>query len=506
MRIGRFMGGEEVVVRRGGRAASLQALVAHCTEYGFVFPSSEIYGGFAGVYDYGPMGAPLKRNVKEYWWRAMVQLHANIVGLDSAILMHPKVWEASGHTAHFFDWFVENRKNRKRYRVDQVVEAWVDRLRAEGREGEARRVWEAFEEALRSGRSEELTAFFRAYRVEDPEEGAPGDWGAVRRLNLMFVTWAGATDEDRQEVYLRPETAQGIYVNYLHVQRSARLRVPFGIAQVGKAFRNELIFRQFLMRMREFEQMEMQFFVAPEESEEWFDRWIDRRLRWYLALGFDRSRLRVQPHKHLAHYAQKAVDIEYRFPMGWKEVEGIHLRTDYDLRRHQEFSRKKLTYFDPFKQEHYLPHIVETSAGVDRVFLAILSEFLVWEQLDEGSGGGERVVFRCPRWLAPVQVAVFPLVRRDGLPEVARRIFDALSLHFVCAYEEKDSIGRRYRRHDAIGTPYAVTVDYQTLEDETVTLRDRDTLRQERIAIPDLIVRLKELLDWSELLRRVRES
>ncbi len=475
----------------------LRPLISHAKEYGFVFPSSEIYGGLSAVYDYGPYGVELKNNIKTYWWKAMVQLHENIVGLDSAILMHPRIWEASGHVEAFFDYFVDNKQTGKRYRFDHLVEHYIEKLERKGQKEKAQQLREALNQALSAQDTAAMKALLDEWQIPDPETPDRTTWTDVRHLRLMFDTQLGPSD-DSITVYLRPETAQGIYVNVLNVQKTARQRIPFGIAQIGKAFRNELIARQFIMRMREFEQMEMQFFIRPGEDERWFEFWKRLRMAWYRAMGIPAKDLRYKPHDHLAHYASAAVDIEYRFPVGFKEVEGIHARTNYDLSRHQEFSGKKLQFFDPELQESYVPHVVETSAGVDRVFLAVFSHAYTEEQLD---GGKRRVVLRLHPLLAPFKVAIFPLVKKDGLPEKARAIFNRLRLKYMCFYEEKDSIGRRYRRHDALGTPFAITIDYQTLEDDTVTLRDRDTMEQRRIRIQELEEILDDLLDWRHLLQ-----
>ncbi len=479
---------------------TLQQIISFCYEYGFVFPSSEIYGGLAGVYDYGPAGVELKNHIKNYWWKALVHSRQDIVGIDTAILMHPQVWHASGHTQHFFDWFVDHLKTKKRYRLDHLVETRVLQLLQANQNNTAQELQDRFTEALNNEDVDALHKILYEYNIQEPESGDPPDWTRPMKLQLMFSTRAGATTQDQLTVYLRPETAQGIYVNFLNVQRTTRQKIPFGIAQIGKAFRNELIFRQFLIRMREFEQMEMQFFTDPDSAEKWFDYWVKARLKWYTAVGIPENKLRVTPHKHLAHYASKAVDIEYKFPMGWKEVEGIHWRTNYDLSRHQEFSGKKLSYFDPSRQQHYIPHVIETSAGLDRIFLLFLSEFVRKETLEDGS---QRIVFKCPKWFAPYQVAVFPLVKRDGLPELARKVFNTLRFSFACFYEEKDSIGKRYRRHDALGTPFAITIDYQSLQDNTVTVRDRDTLQQIRIGISELKDFLKEQFSIEPILKQL---
>ncbi len=473
-------------------------IVAHAKEYGFVFPSSEIYEGVGGVYDYGPFGVELKNNLRAYWWRYMVHYHSNVVGLDAAIFMHPRVWEASGHVAMFHDPMVDNLDTKNRYRADQLIEAKIEQLRRKKKHARAEALQAALNAAMQQQDMAALGRLIEEYEIADPESGSKR-WTAVRQFNLMFSTRMGATDESSTDIYLRPETAQGIFVNFLNVQKTARQKVPFGIAQVGKAFRNEIVTRQFLFRMREFEQMEMQFFVRPGTEMEWFSYWKEKRLRWFLALGLNAERFRYHDHENLAHYANAATDIEYAFPIGFREVEGIHSRTDFDLRRHAEYSGKKLTYYDPELKESYVPYVVETSIGLDRLFFLILSEAYAQETVE----GKQRTVLRIPAVLAPYKVAIFPLVRKDGLPEKAMEIFEALRPHFNCFYEEKDSIGKRYRRQDAVGTPYCITIDHQTLEDNTVTLRDRDSMQQERVEIPRLIDIVKARTDWAEVLRRI---
>ncbi len=473
-------------------------IVAHAKEYGFVFPSSEIYEGVGGVYDYGPFGVELKNNLREYWWRFMVHYHPNVVGIDSAIFMHPKVWKASGHVDMFNDPMVDNLDSKNRYRADQLIEAKIEQLRKKKKHARADALQAALNEAMARQDMEALGRLIEEYEIADPQTGSKR-WTPVRQFNLMFKTRMGATQESSFDIYLRPETAQGIFVNFLNVQKTARQKIPFGIAQVGKAFRNEIVTRQFLFRMREFEQMEMQFFVRPGTEMEWFEYWKEKRLKWFLALGFSADRFRYHDHENLAHYANAATDIEYRFPIGFREVEGIHSRTDFDLGRHAEFSGKKITYYDPEIKDSYTPYVVETSIGLDRLFFLTLSEAYHTETVE----GRPRTVLRIPPVLAPYKVAIFPLVRKDGLPEKALEIFHQLRPHFNCFYEEKDSIGKRYRRQDAVGTPYCITVDHQTLDDATVTLRDRDTMAQERIEIPRLIEIVKARTDWAEVLRKV---
>ena len=486
-------------------------IVSHCKEYGFVFPSSEIYDGLAAVYDYGQNGVELKNNIKEYWWKSMVLLHSNIVGIDAAIFMHPTVWKASGHVDAFNDPLIDNRDSKKRYRADNLIEDQIgkyeEKIDKEVKKA-AKRFGESFDEekfratnprvldyqkkrddlheryteAMQGPNLEELKQIILDEGIVCPISGTK-NWTDVRQFNLMFATQFGAAADANNTVYLRPETAQGIFVNYLNVQKTGRMKLPFGIAQIGKAFRNEIVARQFIFRMREFEQMEMQFFVRPGEEMRWWAEWRDTRMKWHRALGFGADNYRFHDHDKLAHYANAATDIEYNFPFGFKEVEGIHSRTDFDLSNHQKFSGKKIQYFDSETGESYVPYVVETSIGVDRMFLQVMSAAYTEEKLENGE---ERVVLRIPAALAPTKVAVLPLVKKDGMPEVAQRIVDLLKYDFNVVYDEKDSVGKRYRRQDAIGTPLCVTVDGQTLEDNTVTVRHRDTMQQERVAIDAL--------------------
>ena len=486
-------------------------LVSHSKEYGFVFPSSEIYDGLAAVYDYGQMGVELKNNIKKYWWDSMVLLHENVVGIDSAIFMHPTIWKASGHVDAFNDPLIDNKDSKKRYRADVLIEEQIakydEKINKEV-EKAAKRFGDSFDEAMfrqtnprvleHAAKREELhTRFSNALNANNLEElrqiildydivcpiSGTKNWTEVRQFNLMFSTEMGSTADGAMKVYLRPETAQGIFVNYLNVQKTGRMRIPFGIAQIGKAFRNEIVARQFIFRMREFEQMEMQFFVRPGEELEWFKKWKAIRLKWHQALGFPASKYRYHDHEKLAHYANAATDIEFEMPFGFKEVEGIHSRTNFDLGSHEKYSGKKLQYFDPELNESYVPYVIETSIGVDRMFLSVMAGSYCEEELE---GGEKRVVMKFPPQLAPIKLAVLPLVKKDGLPEKARSIIDTLKFDFKCQYDEKDSIGKRYRRQDAIGTPFCVTVDHQSLEDDTVTVRFRDTMEQERVAIADL--------------------
>jgi glycyl-tRNA synthetase len=490
-------------------------LIAHSKEYGFVFPSSEIYDGLGAVYDYGQNGVELKNNIKKYWWDSMILLNENVVGIDSAIFMHPTIWKASGHVDAFSDPLIDNKDSKKRYRADVLIEEELAKIeakidkeieKARGRFGESfdekifretnvrvlenQQKWDAlhnrFAQALNNSDLVELKQIIEDNEIVCPVSGTR-NWTEVRQFNLMFSTEMGSTADSSLKIYLRPETAQGIFVNYLNVQKTGRMKIPFGIAQIGKAFRNEIVARQFIFRMREFEQMEMQFFVRPGSELTWFEQWKETRMKWHKALGFGDSNYRFHVHEKLAHYANAAVDIEFKFPFGFKEVEGIHSRTDFDLSQHQKFSGKKIQYFDPELNESYVPFVVETSIGVDRMFLQVLSASYHEEEIDAGDGKKDiRVVLRLPAPLAPVKLAVMPLIKKEGLPEKAREIIDELKFEFNCQYDEKDSIGKRYRRQDAIGTPFCVTVDHQTMEDNTVTIRYRDTMEQERVAIDDV--------------------
>lgn len=506
-------------------------LIAHCKEYGFVFQSSEIYDGLSAVYDYGQYGVELKNNIKKYWWDSMVLLHDNIVGLDSAIFMHPTTWKASGHVDAFNDPLIDNRDSKKRYRADILIEDHIAKIEAKiDKEVEkAAKRFNDFDEKLfretnpRVGdylrKIEEITTGFasamnnnnlaaiRELIIDNdivcPVSGTR-NWTEVRQFNLMFATEIGSTADGAMKIYLRPETAQGIFVNFLNVQKSGRMKLPFGIAQIGKAFRNEIVARQFIFRMREFEQMELQFFVKPGNEMEWFSHWKEARMKWHKSFGFNDDDYRFHDHVKLAHYANAATDIEYRFPFGFKEVEGIHSRTDFDLKQHQEYSGKKLQFFDPASGESYVPYVVETSIGVDRMFLQIISAAYCEEELKKEDGSTDsRVVFRLPPALAPVKLAVLPLVRKDGLPEISRKIVNELRFDFNCQYDEKDSIGKRYRRQDAIGTPFCITIDHQTAEDNTVTIRYRDTMLQERVEIDKLRDIIDEKVNIRTLLRKL---
>ena len=504
-------------------------IVAHAKEYGFVFPSSEIYDGLSAVYDYGQNGVELNNNIKRYWWEAMTLLHENIVGIDSAIFMHPTIWKASGHVDAFNDPLIDNRDSKKRYRADVLIEDQIAKIddkinkeieKARKRFGEsfdeamfrqtngrvaelvARReaLHERFSKAMNDNNLDELRQIIIDEEIVDPISGTK-NWTEVRQFNLMFKTEMGSTADGAMTVYLRPETAQGIFVNYLNVQKTGRMRIPFGIAQIGKAFRNEIVARQFIFRMREFEQMEMQFFVRPGEEMTWFKYWKEWRLRWHKALGLGDEKYRYHDHEKLAHYANAATDIEFLMPFGFKEVEGIHSRTNFDLSQHEKFSGKKIQYFDPELNSSYTPYVIETSIGVDRMFLSVLCSSYEEQKLE---GGDSRVVLHLPAALAPVKCAVMPLVRKDGLPELAHEIVDDLKFDFSTHYDEKDSIGKRYRRQDAIGTPYCITVDHQSLEDRTVTLRHRDSMEQERVAIDDLHKIIHGRVSLNSLLRKLK--
>jgi glycyl-tRNA synthetase len=489
----------------------LKKIIAHAKEYGFVFPSSEIYDGLAAAYDYGPYGVELKNNIKQYWWKSMVQYHENIVGLDAAIFMHPTTWKASGHVDAFNDPMIDNKDSKKRYRADVLVEDYLSKIEEKNKKDiakAAKRFGDSFDQAqfeatnprilkrkeemqeiknrlygaLEEERLDDVKKLIEDLGIVCPVSGSR-NWTEVRQFNLMFSTQMGSTSDATNKIYLRPETAQGIFVNFLNVQKTARMKIPFGIAQIGKAFRNEIVARQFIFRMREFEQMEMQFFVRPGEDRKWFDYWKEMRMQWHLALGIPQSEYRFHEHEKLAHYANAAFDIEFNFPMGFKELEGIHSRTDFDLKSHQELSGKKLQYHDPEIGESYVPYVIETSIGLDRTFLAVLSYAYQEEKLE---GGGERIVLKIPPFLAPVKIAVLPLVKKDGLSEKAHEILNDLRKEYNCFYEEKDSIGKRYRRQDAIGTPYCITVDHDSMQDNMVTLRERDTMKQIRIPIPEI--------------------
>ena len=503
-------------------------VISHAKEYGYVFQSSEIYDGLSAVYDYAQNGVELKKNIRDYWWKAMVQMHENIVGLDAAIFMHPTTWKASGHVDAFNDPLIDNKDSKKRYRADVLIEDYVGKLDTKIEKEvakAAKRFGDSFDKEQflatnprvvgykekgdailqRMGQSleKEDLADVKAL-IEELEIGCPlsgsKNWTDVKQFNLMFGTKLGASAETAMDLYLRPETAQGIFVNFANVQKSGRMKIPFGIAQTGKAFRNEIVARQFIFRMREFEQMEMQFFVRPGTQKEWYEQWKETRLKWHLSLGMGEDNYRFHDHDKLAHYADAAADIEFRFPFGFKELEGIHSRTDFDLKAHQEHSGKKLQYFDPEINERYVPYVVETSIGLDRMFLAVFSHSLQEEELENGT---TRTVLKLPAVLAPTKAAILPLVKKDGLPEVARKIVEDLKWDFNVAYDEKDAVGRRYRRQDANGTPFCITVDHDTLNDNCVTIRHRDTMKQQRVKISALKELIKEEVDVKNWLMKM---
>jgi len=458
-----------------------QAIISHCKEYGFVFQSSEIYDGLSAVYDYGQYGSELKKNIKDYWWKSMTQLHEDIVGIDAAIFMHPTTWKASGHVDNFSDPMIDNKDSNKRYRVDHLIEGYAETLSPEA--GDA--LLAQMDELLKENDFAGLKTLIESNKIKCSVSGTV-NWTEVRQFNLMFSTQLGSVTDEASEIYLRPETAQGIFVNFLNVQKTGRMKVPFGIAQIGKAFRNEIVARQFIFRMREFEQMEMQFFVRPGTQQEWYEKWKEERMQWHLSLGIDPAKYHFKDHIKLAHYADAAVDIEYEFPFGFKEVEGIHSRTDFDLKQHQEYSKKKIQYFDTEINQNYVPYVIETSIGLDRMFLLTICNAYAEEDLSTPEKADSRVVLKLPAKLAPIKLAVFPLTKKDGLPEVAKLLVNECKQHFYCYYEEKDSIGKRYRRQDAIGTPFCVTIDHQTKEDGTVTIRHRDSMEQERIPLSEV--------------------
>jgi glycyl-tRNA synthetase len=462
-----------------------QAIISHCKEYGFVFPSSEIYDGLSAVYDYGQYGSELKKNIKDYWWKSMTQMHENIVGIDAAIFMHPTTWKASGHIDNFSDPMIDNKASKKRYRVDHLIEGHADELENAGKKEEATALLATMDALLAASDFDGLQKLIEDNKIKCGVSKT-GNWTDVRQFNLMFSTEFGSTvsaDAEDNKVYLRPETAQGIFVNFLNVQKTGRMKIPFGIAQIGKAFRNEIVARQFIFRMREFEQMEMQFFIRPGTEDQWYEYWKEERMKWHLSLGFSKEKYRFKDHPKLAFYAKAACDIEYEFPIGFKEVEGIHSRTDHDLRSHQEYSRKKMQYFDSETNQNYIPYVIETSIGLDRMFLLLISNAYTEEDLSTPEKKDSRVLLKLPAKLAPIKLAVLPLMKKDGLPEIARELMNNCKSQFRCFYEEKDAIGKRYRRQDAIGTPFCVTIDHQTKEDNTVTIRHRDDMRQERIHI-----------------------
>ena len=500
-------------------------IISHAKEYGFIFQSSEIYDGLSAVYDYGQNGVLLKNNIKDYWWKSMINMNDNIVGLDSAIFSHPTTWKASGHLDAFNDPLIDNKDSKKRYRADNLIEDFIDKvqnkLNKEVFKNE-KRIGEKFDlkiflstnerakkynsqinnlkvrlnKALNEDNLNELKQIIIDNNILCPISGS-SNWTDVKQFNLMFNTKFGASLESSSDLYLRPETAQGIFLNYMNVLKTGRMKIPFGIAQIGKAFRNEIIARQFIFRMREFEQMEMQFFIKPGNQKKWYEFWKENRMKWHLSLGIDQNKYRFHDHEKLAHYADAACDIEFDFPFGFKELEGIHSRTDFDLSNHENFSSKQIKYFDPFDEKKYTPYVIETSIGLDRMFLAVFSQSLNIEKLTDGT---ERTVLKIPKILASNKCAIFPLVKKDGLPEIASSLKDQLKLKYNVIYDEKDAIGKRYRRQDAIGTPYCITIDHQTNEDNTVTIRDRDSMVQERIPIENIESFFSESLDISNWL------
>lgn len=491
-------------------------VISHAKEYGYIFASSEIYDGLSAVYDYGQNGVELKKNIREYWWKSMVQLHQNIVGLDAAILMHPDTWKASGHIDAFNDPLIDNKDSKKRYRADVLIEDHAEKIyqkaqkeiaKAKKRFGdsfdedqfiatnervqrymtERKNILERMGDSLTREDLKDVKALIEELGIADPETGSK-NWTEVRQFNLMFGTKLGASADTASNLYLRPETAQGIFVNFSNVQKTGRMKIPFGIAQTGKAFRNEIVARQFIFRMREFEQMEMQYFVRPGEELKWYEHWKEVRLKWHLSLGLGEENYRFHDHDKLAHYANAAADIEFKYPFGFKELEGIHSRTDFDIKAHEEHSGKKLRFYDPELKENYVPYVIETSIGLDRMFLAVLSASLKEEKLEDGS---TRTVLKLPAILAPYKAAILPLVKKDGLPELAQEIIEELKWDFNLQYDEKDAIGRRYRRQDAAGTPMCITIDHDSLKDKSVTVRFRDTMEQKRV----LITELKHILE-----------
>jgi glycyl-tRNA synthetase len=478
---------------------NFQELISHCKEYGYIFPSSEIYDGLSAVYDYGQNGAQLKKNIRDYWWKSMTQLHENIVGIDAAIFMHPTTWKASGHIDNFSDPMIDNKDSKKRYRVDHLIEAYAEELKTKGQADKAKEVLDTMDSLLAIDDFAGLKTLIENNKITCGISKT-SNWTDVRQFNLMFSTEFGSTassEDADSKVYLRPETAQGIFVNFLNVQKTGRMKIPFGIAQTGKAFRNEIVARQFIFRMREFEQMEMQFFIRPGTQKEWYNFWKDERKKWHESIGIPAAKLRFHDHIKLAHYADAALDIEFEFPFGWKELEGIHSRTDFDLKNHQEYSKKKMQYFDNDLNEegkpygNYIPYVVETSVGLDRLFLTIISLAYAEEKWNKEDGTEDsRVVLRIPAKIAPTKLAILPLLKKDGLPEIAKELMNDCKQDFHCFYEEKDAIGKRYRRMDAVGTPFCVTIDHQTKEDNTVTIRYRDTMTQERIPLS----KVKELV------------
>ena len=510
------------------KSDTFKKVISHAKEYGFVFQSSEIYDGLSAVYDYAQNGIELKKNIREYWWKAMVQMNDNIVGLDAAIFMHPKTWKASGHVDAFNDPLIDNKDSKKRYRADVLIEDYCAKIetkidkeikKSEKRFGDSFNKDEfistntrviAYQDKIKSilsrmGKSLEnedladVKALIEELEIADRLTGSK-NWTDVKQFNLMFGTKLGASAESAMDLYLRPETAQGIFVNFLNVQKTGRMKIPFGIAQTGKAFRNEIVARQFIFRMREFEQMELQFFIKPGTQVKWYKHWKEERMKWHLSLGMGSENYRFHDHDKLAHYADAASDIEFKFPFGFKELEGIHSRTDFDLNQHQTHSGKKLQYYDNEENKNYTPYVLETSIGLDRMFLAVFSNALNEETLENNT---TRTVLKLPSVLAPTKAAILPLVKKDGLPEIAKSIVKELKWDFNVVYDEKDAVGRRYRRQDALGTPFCVTVDHDTLEDKCVTIRFRDTMNQQRVNIKDLKSIIENEVSMKNWLRKI---
>lgn len=482
-------------------ASALKDIISHAKEYGFVFPSSEIYDGLQAVYDYGQYGVELKNNLKTAWWKAMTMLHDEVVGIDASIFMHPLTWKASGHVDSFNDPMIDNKDSKKRYRADTLLEERAALLESEGKEAQAKALMQSMAKAMDANDLQALREIIIQEGIVCPISNT-SNWTEVRQFNLMFSTQVGAVSEDASLIYLRPETAQGIFVNFLNVQKTGRMKVPFGIAQIGKAFRNEIVARNFIFRMREFEQMEMQYFVRPGTEMEWYSRWKETRMKFHKAIGLPAEKLKFHDHDKLAHYANAAVDIEFQFPFGFKEIEGIHSRTDFDLKNHQALSKKKQQYFDPELNESYIPYVVETSVGADRLFLAVLCQAFTEETLGSDENQKQRVYLNFHPALAPVKAAVLPLVKKDGLAEKAQEICKQLKHAFPTVYDEGGAIGKRYTRQDLIGTPYCIVVDYQSMEDDTVTIRDRNSMEQERIPI----AQLKEKIGHAVSLERIFEQ
>ena len=506
----------------------IKKIISHSKEYGFIFPSSEIYDGLSAVYDYAQNGVLLKNNIREFWWKSMVQMNSDIVGVDASILMHPKTWEASGHVDAFNDPLIDNRDSNKRYRADVLIEDYCEKIegkinkeiqKAKKKFGADfdqakfiktnKRVSDYFNkidfikkrltQLLEDDNLNGLKSLIEELKINCPISGS-NNWTDVKQFNLMFDTMVGSSEESSSKIYLRPETAQGIFVNYLNIQKTSRMKIPFGIAQTGKAFRNEIVARQFIFRMREFEQMEMQYFVKPGDQKKWYETWKERRMLWHYSLGFKKENYRFHDHDKLAHYADAATDIQFKFPFGYKELEGIHSRTDFDLGNHEKFSGKKLKYYDIESDKKYTPYVVETSIGLDRLFLAIISNSLEEEKLDNNS---TRSVLKLPKFLAPTKLAILPLLKKDDLVKLSKKIKDDLKFDFNLVYDEKDAIGRRYRRQDAIGTPYCITIDYDSLKNETVTIRDRDSMKQDRVKIEEVKKFLNSKIDISIWLKKL---